>query len=218
MKNWKAWFILPAFLCAICCGDATQAGAAATVGQWGIFEVKLKGPATGNPFLDVTVSGHFTCGQKSVDADGFYDGDGVYIVRFMPEEQGDWSYEIRSNAAELNGKTGSFACGAPETGNHGPVRVANHFHFKYADGTPYFEIGTTAYNWTNQTEARERQTLETLKSSPFNKVRMCVLPSEYDVPTTATSQPVNNVPVLFAFEGKPMKDWDFAHFFAAVFS
>jgi hypothetical protein len=199
------------------------------VGQWGVFEVELKGPVTGNPYLDVTLSGHFVHGQKSVDANGFYDGDGIYRVRFMPEEQGEWTYEIKSNVAELNGKRGEFACVAPAAGNHGPVRVRNHFHFAYADGTPFFEIGTTAYNWTNQSEAREQQTLETLKTSPFNKVRMCVLPSEYDAPTTApaTGQVMNvttapsgpryNVPTLFAFEGRPLKDWDFAHFSPAFF-
>jgi Domain of unknown function (DUF5060)/Domain of unknown function (DUF5605)/Protein of unknown function (DUF4038) len=190
----------------------------ATVGQWGVFELTLKGPAAGNPFLEVTLSGHFTHGGKSVDANGFYDGDGVYRVRFMPEEQGEWTYETKSNVVELNGKSGEFVCGAPVAGNHGPVRVRNHFHFAYADGTPYFEIGTTAYNWTNQTEAREQQTLETLKTGPFNKVRMCVLPSEYVAATTGpATQPLNNHPTLFAFEGKPMKDWDFNHFSPAFF-
>jgi hypothetical protein len=193
-----------------------RVGAATTVGQWGVFEVVVKGPSGGNPYLDNTFSGRFTKGDRSVIADGFYDGDGIYRARFMPDEQGQWSYETHSNVAELDGKTGEFTCGAPDAGNHGPVRVMNHSHFAYADGTPYWEIGTTAYNWTNQSESRERQTLATLKTSPFNKVRMCVLPSQYDAPvtalTTATSESPLNVPVLFAFEGKPLKDWDFTHF------
>ncbi len=224
MRHLSRWPILFALAFVVWSSIGNKASAASTVGQWGVFEVTLKGPSVGNPYLDVTLAGHFSHGQKSIDANGFYDGDGTYRIRFMPEEQGDWTYQTSSNVPELNGKTGQFTCVAPAAGNHGPVRVRNHFHFAYADGTPYFEIGTTAYNWTNQTEAREGLTLATLKSSPFNKVRMCVLPSEYDVPTTAPAtglsinpttspvEPPNNFPTLFAFEGKPLKDWDFAHF------
>jgi hypothetical protein len=208
--------LLLALILAVCASVAVLACAASTVGQWGIFELTLNGSSAGNPFMDVTFSGRFSHGNRTVEATGFYDGDGTYRVRFMPDERGDWSYETRSNLPELNGKTGKFTCVAPAEGNHGPVRVKNHFHFTYADGTPYFEIGTTAYNWTNQTEARERLTLSTLKSSPFNKVRLCVLPSQYDAPTTAqaTTSPANvtNFPTLFAFEGRPLTDWDFTRF------
>ena len=37
---------------------------------------------------------------------GFYDGDGIYRVRFMPGIQGHWSYLTSSSAPEL---------GAPST-------------------------------------------------------------------------------------------------------
>ncbi|RZK99105.1 MAG: DUF5060 domain-containing protein, partial [Pedobacter sp.] len=41
-------------------------------------------------------------------ADGFYDGEGSYIIRFMPAETGEWSYRTQSPVAELNGKEGKF--------------------------------------------------------------------------------------------------------------
>jgi hypothetical protein len=143
-----------------------------------MYEITLRGPAAGNPFDNVTLSAHFASGSKTVDANGFYDGDGIYRIRFMPTTQGEWSYETRSNAPDLAGKTGHFTCSEPDAGNHGPIGVINRFHFAYADGTPYFECGTTAYEWTSQPTTRESQTLETLKASPFNKVRMCVFPTE----------------------------------------
>ena len=64
-------------------------------------------------------------------------------------------------------------------GNHGPVRVANTYHFAYADGTPYKQIGTTCYVWTHQGDELEEQTLATLGNAPFNKMRMCVFPKHY---------------------------------------
>jgi hypothetical protein len=68
---------------------------------------------------------------------------------------------------------------APTGNNFGPVRVSNTFHFVYADGELYKPIGTTCYAWTHQTEALQERTLETLRSSPFNKIRMCFFPKHY---------------------------------------
>src|SRR5207248_1587970 len=73
----------------------------------------------------------------------------------------------------------SFTCTPPDTGTHGPVRVAGSFHFAHADGTPYLPIGTTCYAWTHQNEELEHRTLASLAASPFNKVRMCVFPKSY---------------------------------------
>lgn len=56
----------------------------AAVEQWGIFDVSLSGPTNGNPFLDVQLSTRFSLGDTNIDVDGFYDGGGVYRVRFMP--------------------------------------------------------------------------------------------------------------------------------------
>jgi len=50
----------------------------------------------------------------------------------------------------------------------------------YANGKPYWQIGTTCYAWVHQTEELQSQTLETLKETPFNKLRMCVFPKDYN--------------------------------------
>ena len=44
---------------------------------------------------------------------------------------------------------------------------------------PYVECGTTCYAWAFQAEDTQRQTIETLTASPFNKMRMCVFPKWY---------------------------------------
>ena len=67
-------------------------------------------------------------------------------------------------------------------GNHGQPRVHGMFHFAYADGTPFIPIGTTCYNWANESDELPAQTIATLKTSPFNKVRMCILPTRQSAP------------------------------------
>ena len=67
------------------------------VEQWDFIEISLKGPEEGNPFLEVEFGAHFHFGHRTVDVDGFYDGNGNYKVRFMPDVQGEWGYATRSN-------------------------------------------------------------------------------------------------------------------------
>ena len=154
-------------------------GASTNVTQYGLFELSLDGPADGNPFKDVVLSAVFSHGSRTITALGFYDGDGVYRVRLMPDAPGTWTYRTKSNVGALDGATGSFAVGPAKAGDHGPVRVADRFHFAYADGTGFKPIGTTAYVWNHQGEAMEQQTLASLKAGPFNKIRMCVFPKHY---------------------------------------
>ena len=180
-------------------------GAAESVEQWGFFELAAKGPTNGNPFLDVQFSARFTQGTNAIEASGFYDGDGNYRVRFMPERQGEWRYRTVSNVRDLDGQSGSFAVTAPSARNHGPVRVAHSYHFAYADGAPYKELGTTCYVWEWQTASLQEQTLTTLASSPFSKIRFCVFPKRYQFNT--------NEPPLYPFPGDPAAtNWDFTQF------
>lgn len=148
--------------------------------QWGQFEFRLNGPADGNPYEDNRFGAQFSLQHRMIEVDGFYDGDGQYVVRFMPDTLGEWSFTTISSVPELDARTGSFMCIAPTHGNHGPVRVSRTYHFAYADGQPFFPVGTTAYVWNHQGRELEEQTLESLKQAPFNKIRMCVFPKHYD--------------------------------------
>src|SRR5262245_17870025 len=147
--------------------------------QWGVLEVSLPGPSSGNPFVDVQLTATFQQDSDQHSVNGFYDGEGTYRARFMPDKTGRWQYTTHSNVRELDSKTGHFDVVAPSKNNHGPVRVRNTFHFAYADGTPHKPIGTTCYAWTSQSKELEEQTLKTLAASPFNKLRMCVFPKWY---------------------------------------
>lgn len=174
---------------------------------WEAFEVVIDGPARGNPFTEVELTAVFvngdSAGETEHQAGGFYDGGGVYKVRFMPEAAGNWRFRLSSNARSLDGLEGWFGCTAAEPGNHGPVRVADRFHFAYADGRRYSPIGTTAYAWTHQPADVQERTLQTLAGSPFNKLRMCVFPKSYLFNT--------NEPELYPYE-RTEEGWDFTRF------
>lgn len=157
-----------------------ESPAGPTVARWDFIELPFAGPSSGNPFLDVHLTATFRNRNRALTVEGFYDGEGKYKIRFMPDEMGTWTWASASNAPELNGKSGSFECGAPGEGNRGPVSVRDDYHFGYADGTPYVECGTTCYAWAFQAPATQRQTIDTLSHSPFNKLRMCIFPKWYE--------------------------------------
>jgi hypothetical protein len=179
------------------------------VQQWGVAEIVLDGPSTGNPFTDVELNATFTVAGKSLHVGGFYDGAGVYRIRFMPPGPGTWTFETASNIRDLAGITGTIEVGVPEAGNHGRVRVRDKYHFAYDDGTPFLPFGTTAYAWTNQTEELQEQTLRTLAASPFTKIRMCVFPKSYAYNS--------NEPDNYAYQKNADGTWDFGRFNPAFF-
>jgi hypothetical protein len=166
-----------------------------TVEKWDVFELRLFGPSTGNPFTQQDVRAIFTGKNEKVEVDGFYDGDGVYIIRFMPRFEGMYHYETSGSFPGAQSE-GNFTVTAPKAGNHGPVHVANAYHFAYEDGTPYYSVGTTCYVWTHQSDEIVHKTLEELKKGYFNKIRFCIFPKHY----------IHNFhdPVTFPYEGTPV--------------
>ena len=174
--------------------------------RWGVFEAAVSGRTDGNPFTDYTIVGTFAGKNETVVADGFYDGDGIYRVRFMPSFEGDYTFKISGSAIadepsnEPSGFTsgalfGKFTVTAPSAGNHGSVRVADTWHFAYEDGTPFYPVGTTCYVWTHQPREMQEETLQTLKNGYFNKIRFCILPKHFDFNF--------HDPVTFPYEGTP---------------
>lgn len=165
--------VIGLFLCVAAAAEIEK------VERWGVFEIPLEGPSAGNPYLDVDLKAVFRHEQTSVSVPGFYDGGNHYIIRFSPDRTGEWTYETQSDAAELNGRKGALLCIPPLEGNHGAVEIVNTFYLQYQDGSPFYSVGTTAYQWTSVKPSIQEETLKTLQRAPFNKIRMCVFPKWY---------------------------------------
>lgn len=147
--------------------------------RWSYIEISINGENKGNPFVDHTVKGTFTCTHETKTVEGFYDGNGIYKVRFMPSFLEEYSFEISGSFSDQK-YHGAFSVNPAKHKNHGPVRVANTFHFAYEDGTPYYPVGTTCYVWELQNDDTQKKTIELLKDGAFNKLRFCIFPKHYD--------------------------------------
>jgi hypothetical protein len=201
-----------------------------TVEKWGCFEVSVQGRTEGNPFRDYTIMGCFESNSETITVHGFYDGNGCYKVRFMPSYTESYHFKIWGTFSEQI-YTGEFKATEPLGNNHGPVRVKDKIKFEYEDGTPYLSLGTTCYAWAFQKEPLRRDTLDTLKNAPFNKIRFCVFPKSYLYNLhEPVSYPYEGTPcdsshlteenfVLFG-EGAidPSNNWDFSRFHVEHFA
>lgn len=163
--------------------------------KWCVFEVGCTGPETGNPFTEQWIKGVFTGRSETVETDGFYDGNGIFKVRFMPSFEGEYRFTLTASFP-MEDAEGSFRVTAPGENNHGPVRAAHTWHFSYEDGTPYYSLGTTCYVWELQSDERISQTLESLREAGFNKIRFCIFPKHYDYNL--------GEPRSYPYEGAPM--------------
>ena len=177
-----------------------------TVEQWSKSEGVWQGPTTVNPsnvtlwadFTIVSTASKLVTANSTSTVRGFWDGNCTFRVRFMPSSVGNWTWRTRSKATSLDGHAGSFTVTAPvlrsslnhssrsrrDVNNHGPVivrAVENSTSFEYADGTPFHSIGTTVYGlfggWGGDSRPNvTARTLQSLSESPFNKVRVMLVP------------------------------------------
>lgn len=187
--------------------------------KWDVYEVACKGKTEGNPFTDYEIYGEFVSAGEQKKVTGFYDGDGVYRVRFMPSTVGTYTYKVYGSFSE---EIYEDAFEVEDAASHGKICV-DGMGFRYEDGTPYYSVGTTCYAWVGQPLETQKQTLESLKNSAFNKMRFCIFPKHYDYNYRD--------PIMFPYEGTPVDDsqigkftyndykpdhpdnhWDFARF------
>jgi hypothetical protein len=150
---------------------AASAVVGGVVEQWGLFELELTTIPTDAP---VTIEAEFVHPERTVRVNGFADGPGRYLVRFMPDRAGEWQFRTASPDPSLV-QVGHFTCGPARPGNQGPVHVGPSGTFRHASGRSYAPIGTTIYRWAEQEASFRAQTLAALRASPFNKARMKIL-------------------------------------------
>lgn len=96
------------------------------VKRYGIAELVFRGPSEGNPFAEQWVKGTMAGQAEEKHAEGFYDGNGVYKLRFMPSCEG--TYEITAATSWGDEAKVTVEVSAADENCHGPVRVANTYH------------------------------------------------------------------------------------------
>lgn len=108
---------------------------------------------TPNPFTDVQLTAQVTAPSgRKLTLDGFFDGNGaggqsgnVFKVRVFADETGTWSWTSQSNAAGLNGQSGTFAVSGTLAGAFGKGAIvadpARPRYFKHRQGSPVYLVG-----------------------------------------------------------------------------
>ncbi|MCX6300203.1 MAG: DUF5060 domain-containing protein [Bacteroidetes bacterium] len=189
-----------------------------SVQKWNRFEATFVYQTNGNAFANIQLSAKFSNKDTTYTVDGFFDGNNSFKIRFMPAKTGNWQYVTTSNIKELNNQKGSFNCVEASGNNHGMVKISNTYHFKYADGKQYYPVGTTAYAWNHMSKAVQQLTLQSLKKSGFNKLRMCVFPKDYNlVKEEPEIYPYPVKSVAKRIDGTDKKVWDLTSFNPAFF-
>jgi hypothetical protein len=173
-----------------------------TVRKYDYFEWTLGADVSGieNPFTQVALKAVVTGPDGEVRLDGFYDGGGRFVLRYMPKSEGEYSLTTRSNLPALDKLTATFTALPAAPGNHGPVEV-DGMHFRHADGARAFVMGTTAYVWHHRPAEIREKTLDSFSAYGFNKIRMLFFPKHYTGGYGAID--VSYEPPCYPFEGAP---------------
>ena len=116
----------------------------------------LRAKVAGNPF-DVVISAELNGpNAMRMRAPGFYDGDGVWKVRFSPPVIGNWTLRTVSPVAGLNGQSDEIVAVPNRNPNvHGALEIdpAHPFHFRFQDGTRFFLMGYGAPTCSTRRES-----------------------------------------------------------------
>lgn len=122
----------------------------------------------GNPFdaeLAVEAAGP---GGMRLRVPGFYDGDGVWKIRFSPARPGRWRLRSVSPVAALNGREWELEAQPAPAHLHGRLRIRPDAprHLAWEDGTPFFLMGYEAdWLWAAGQDDPERKRLHQLVRS-----------------------------------------------------
>lgn len=139
------------------------------------------------------ITGEFVCNGEKITVPGFYAGNGVYKVRFLPKQAGEYTWKV-SGVVSASGRETCENSELP-----GMVQ-ADGKAFRYENGKLFHPFGTTVYALIHQSDELIEQTMQTLEKAPFNKIRMCVFPKHYDFN--------HNEPKYYAFEKNEDGTWD----------
>ncbi len=149
--------------------------------KWEMYEFEVHGRCwTDNPSNESAVIGEFVSPSgKKLNVEGFYDGQDVWRVRFVPDEEGEWQYLIRGEGVEIL-QRGVLCCISSDNKGFIHVHPYNPYAFAYDNGEAFFPMGDTCYGLYTDSHINSKlrsKYLETRRKQNFNFVRMGVVHS-----------------------------------------
>ncbi|MEO8126731.1 MAG: DUF5060 domain-containing protein [Bryobacteraceae bacterium] len=106
-----------------------------------------------NPYVSVELRGEFRSPRhRTLMVYGFWDGGRKMVIRFAPNEVGDWEFRITSNLTQYEGKQGTIT--ATTSDAPGFLRAANMHHWAYSDSNkPHLWMSDTSYDTKMSSDA-----------------------------------------------------------------
>jgi hypothetical protein len=101
--------------------------------------------------------------------------DGRLVLRFTPDEVGEWDYRLTSSLRRLDGQIGKATGTASDA--PGFVRVANVHHFQTADLQPHLWMGTAIENFAAIPREQFDAQLAARAAEKFTHIRVTLDPS-----------------------------------------
>jgi hypothetical protein len=155
-----------------------------------------------NPYVSVKLHAEFRSPRhKTFLMPAFWTGGRRLVIRFAPDEPGDWDFRLTSNLERFNGKTGSFQSTPSDAA--GFVRPANLHHWSVIAGEnmnlrkPHLWMGDTSYRFAFLTDQQFRAMVDARAAQHFTHIRGLLIGSNPDS-ASVYSDPNHPNPEYFA--------------------
>ena len=178
--------VLSTVLCRAACGEGESSPISAW--QWEVVDIRLEPSEIPLQPIDLAFSASFTHETGgSIKVPGFYDGEGIFVIRFTPPSSGVWKYKTSAAAGELDGQVGQLLVAPARAGRRGGVTIdpTAPTRFQFENGDRYYPIAFES-DWLFALDAQNpddipvtRGFVDTLARDGFNQIVMNVF--AYDV-------------------------------------
>jgi hypothetical protein len=136
-----------------------------------------------HPYMTVDVKVEFRSPRhRTLAVPAYWDGGRRMVVRFSPNEAGDWDYHINGNIPDWADKDGSFT--AASSDSRGFIRPANQHHWAYTErdskglDQAHLWMGATEMLFATMDDAAFRSVADARSGQKFNHLRGLVLSPE----------------------------------------
>jgi hypothetical protein len=134
-----------------------------------------------NPFASVELRAEFRSPRhRTYLMPSYWDGAGRVVIRFSPNEVGEWDFRVTSNLAAYTGKTGTFTATASEA--PGFIRTANVHHFAYTENLlPHLWMGHALTRFQFLDAPAFRKIIDTRADEKFSHIAGSLLGEGDDI-------------------------------------
>jgi hypothetical protein len=124
-----------------------------------------------NPYVSVDLKAEFRSPRhRTLMVYGFWDGGRRMVIRFAPNESGDWEFRITSNLKRFEATHGTLNATASEA--PGFLRAANVHHWAYTDSNKaHLWMGDTNYEIATMPRDAFTKAVDTRAQQKFTHIR-----------------------------------------------